>query len=50
VEALARLDVAERRRLAEAARARVLAYHTYAHRARKVSELLDLGLDRGAAA
>jgi spore maturation protein CgeB len=37
-------------RIAERARARVLAEHTYAHRARQVNQLLDLGYKRGAAA
>ena len=35
-----RLMPAEARRIAEAARRRILAEHTYAHRAKQVSELL----------
>ena len=38
---LARLTPAEARRIAENARRRILAQHTYAHRARQVNELLD---------
>ncbi len=38
---LARLLPGEARRIAESARRRILAEHTYAHRARQVSELLD---------
>jgi spore maturation protein CgeB len=43
VEQLTALDAEQRRRLADAARRRVLSEHTYAHRARHVSGLLDLG-------
>ena len=50
VEILASLDAPRRRRLAEAARARVLAQHTYARRAQQVNQLLDLGSNQEAAA
>jgi spore maturation protein CgeB len=46
IQHLAGLGSDQRRRLAHAARARVLSQHTYAHRARQVSDLLDLGLGR----
>jgi spore maturation protein CgeB len=41
-EALVDLDPLKRQRLAKAARARVLAHHTYARRAQQVNELLGL--------
>jgi spore maturation protein CgeB len=42
-EALVDLDPLKRQRLAKAARARVLAHHTYARRAQQVNALLGLG-------
>jgi spore maturation protein CgeB len=49
-EHVARLTPAEARRIGEAARRRVLADHTYAQRARQVTELLDSTITREAAA
>ena len=42
-EALSNLDPLKRQHLAKAARARVLAHHTYAQRAKQVNDLLSLG-------
>jgi len=50
IEILGRLDAERRHRLAQAARARVLSEHTYAHRARQFDVLFDCGGRRGAAA
>lgn len=41
VEILARTDTLTRRRIAQAARLRILSFHTYAHRACQVTQLLD---------
>ncbi|HEX2215243.1 MAG TPA: glycosyltransferase, partial [Xanthobacteraceae bacterium] len=46
VEILGRLTASEQRKIAAAGRRRVLAHHTYAMRARRVCELLDLGARR----
>jgi spore maturation protein CgeB len=43
-ELLGGLDLADRQRIAEAGRTRVLAEHTYAQRARQVTELLQNGI------
>jgi spore maturation protein CgeB len=49
-EQLAQLTPERARRIGEAARQRILAEHTYAHRARTVSALLDMHTKREAAA
>jgi spore maturation protein CgeB len=43
-ELLGGLNLADRQRIAEAGRTRVLAEHTYAQRARQVTELLQNGI------
>jgi spore maturation protein CgeB len=50
VDQLLGLDPGRCRQIAERAHARVMAQHTYAHRARQVHDLLDLGTKREAAA
>ena len=49
-DALANLDSLTRQRLANGARARVLAHHTYARRAQEVNELLGVDAKREVAA
>ena len=41
IEILERTDTLARRKIAQAARSRILSSHTYAHRARQVTQLLD---------
>jgi spore maturation protein CgeB len=48
-EILDRLTRDDAQRIGQAARAHILATHTYAHRARQFSEVLDLGASREAA-
>src|SRR2546430_11539854 len=49
-ELLTRLSVETARRIGTRARARVLAQHTYAHRARQVNDLLNIKTLHGEAA
>jgi spore maturation protein CgeB len=49
-ELLAQLTPDDARRIAAAARARILAHHTYERRARQVDELLDAMTHKGEAA
>ena len=48
-EFLTRLTADQAHAIGERARRRVLAEHTYAHRARQVAELLDVTIGREAA-
>jgi spore maturation protein CgeB len=49
-ELASKLDATQARRIARAARRRVLAHHTYAHRARQVNQVLNASILQGDAA